>query len=294
MNTRLVAALALGLTATTTLAGLFSDDATKVVEVSIDALVPHCDKAVASVSVGALTCKASGCTTPPAVTGSLAGLGALLGMAAAANGTPLVDFSNVGVGMGNALTTALKATGCFDIQERESMDALKKEMELAGIKMEAQMADYLITGAITQVAIESSKSSFGAGLIPVVGSISKSSQNAKMAMDLRVIEVKKAKVAASKSFAANSESSSWGISGGGLYMGGGNIGGLFGSHSFSKSPEMDKVSAETVLFATNYLVDTLAKDAVVSRPVPPKKAEEKPQAADAGTATLDSGNIMGL
>ncbi len=239
---------------------------TTVTENDIGAYVPHCSAPVASVSVGALSCKASGCQKQESIP-SLGGLGALAKLAAAQNGVPMADLSGIGEGMGNALVTALKATGCFDVQEREAMEALKKEMELAGMSMQVKLADFMISGAITTLALDGSKSSFGGGLIPLVGGISKSTQTAKLGMDIRVIDVQRANVKASKSFSANSESSSWGLAGGG--MGRGGL--LFGGHSVSKSPEMDKVASETVIYATNFLVDALASNAVVSRPAPPEE-----------------------
>jgi curli biogenesis system outer membrane secretion channel CsgG len=228
---------------------------------------------VASVSVGKLTCKASGCQKKEAI--NYGGLGALAQLAAQQSGIPIVDLSGIGDGMANALTTALKATNCFDIQEREVMEDLQKEAELSGIKLEIKPSDYLISGAITTVALEATRSSFGGGFIPIIGGISKTTQTAKLGMDLRIVEIRKANVKASKSFSANSESSSWGAAGGGLVGGGA----LFGAHSVTKSPEMDKVATETILYAVGFLVDTLAGQSVVSRPTT-KVAELKSNTED--------------
>jgi curli biogenesis system outer membrane secretion channel CsgG len=243
-----------------------------VQENDIGAFVPHCSSQVASVSVGKLNCKASGCQKRE-TGGNMGGMGAFLAMAAAKEGLMPVDFSGIGDGMAYALTTSLKATGCFDVQEREAMEELQKEAALSGFKIEVKPADFLLTGAITSVGMETSKSSFGGGLIPVIGGFSKTTKNANLAMDIRIVDIKKANVKASKSFNSNDASSSWGVSGGGLVGGGA----LFGGHSVTKSPEMDKLAAQTIIFATTYLVDTLAADAVVSRPV--VKSEPKPKAA---------------
>jgi curli biogenesis system outer membrane secretion channel CsgG len=246
---------------------------TTVHENDITALVPHCASQVASVSVGKFNCKASGCQKrEPAA--NMGGIGVFMAMAAAKEGLVSVDFSGIGDGMAYALTTALKATGCFDVQEREAMEELQKEAALSGIKIEVKPADFLLTGAITSVGMETAKTSIGGGMIPVVGGFSKTTKNANLAMDIRVVEVRKANVKASKSFNSNDQTSSWGLAGGGLVGGGA----LFGGHSVTKSPEMDKLAAQTVLYATSYLVDTLAANAVVSRPVlkPEPKAESKP------------------
>jgi curli biogenesis system outer membrane secretion channel CsgG len=257
----------------------FAGDTT-VTENDIGAYVPHCAAPVASVSVGRLTCKAAGCQKTETV--HVGGLGGLAQLVAQQAGIPTADLTGIGDGMANALTTALKATGCFDIQERETMEELQKEAELSGIKLQIKPSDYMISGAITTVALETARSSFGGGFIPIVGAFNKTTQTAKLGMDLRVVDVKKANIMSSKSFSANSENSSWGVGGAG--WGGG--GALFGGHSVTKSPEMDKVASETVIYAVGYLVDTLAGQSVVSRPVA-KVAELKTKAEDKPASGFD-------
>lgn len=229
---------------------------TTVSEKNIGELLPKCSAPVASVSIGKLNCKASGCRK---IEGA-GQMGALLALASASG--QINDFSNIGEGMSNALTTALKATNCFDVQEREAIEELRKEMELAGVKIEAKPADFLISGAITSVGMETQKTSLGGGFIPIIGGIQSTKKTANLAMDIRLVNVQSASVKASKSFEANNETSSWGIAGGGI-IGAGVVGGAF---SVTKSPVMDKIAAETIIVATSFIVDSLAKDAVVSRP----------------------------
>jgi curli biogenesis system outer membrane secretion channel CsgG len=71
---------------------------------------------------------------------------------------------------------------------------------------------------------------------------------------------------------------------------GGLVGGgaLFGGHSTTKSPEMDSLASETILFATTYLVDTLAANAVVSRPALKSEPKHEQTAADT------SENVFGI
>lgn len=248
---------------------------TTVKENDLTQWVPRCGAPAATVVVGRLQCKAQSCQKPAQGDPRLAGLMAL----AAAAGEGPVDFSNIGEGMSNALTTALKATNCFEVQEREALEELRKEMELAGIKLEAKPADFMIAGAITSVGLETQRTSFGGGFIPIIGAVTSKKQIANLAMDVRVVEVKTASVKHSRSFAANSESQSWGVGGGG--WGGGGV--LFGGHSVSKSPEMDRVATETVIQTVHYLVDAIAGDRVVSRPAP-RPAEAKAADAAPGTA----------
>ena len=261
--------------ATTTFA---DDDGTSVKEVDVGKYLPKCSAPVAAITIGTFSCKAQSCAKPnPAQANNpLAGMMAMAAMAQ--GGAVLMDFSTIGDGMSNALTTALKATNCFDVQEREAMAEIQKEMELAGVKVQAKPADYLIMGAITSVGIQTERSSFGGGFIPVIGAITHKTETANLAMDVRIVDIKKADVLASKSFEADSKSSSTGVMGGGLV----GAGGLFGGYSVSKSPEMDKIATQTVIYTVNYLVDTLAKNAVVSRPtlsIEEKKPEEQKSAA---------------
>lgn len=232
---------------------------TVVVENDLAKVLPRCAAPSATVVVGKFQCKAQGCQKAEQIDPRIAGLMAL---AAAAGEAGAATYAGIGDGMSNALTTALKATNCFDVQEREALEELRKEMELAGIKLEAKPADFMIAGAVTSVGLQTERTSVGGGFIPIIGAVTSKKQIANLAMDIRVIEVKTATVKSSKAFMANSESQSWGVGGGGL--GGGGI--LFGGHAVSKSPELDRVATHTVIQAVHYLVDTLAADKVVSRP----------------------------
>lgn len=58
------------------------------------------------------------------------------------------------------------------------------------------------------------------------------------------------------------------------------------SQSVTKSPEMDKVAAEIVIYAVGFLVDTLAGQSVVSRPAA-KVAELKAKAEDKPASGFD-------
>lgn len=250
--------------------------ATTVTEQSYDFL-PKCEKQVATIVVGNIGCKASACQSNNG--GALGGqMAALLAM----SGQSIPDYSQIGTGMAGALTTALKATGCFEVQEREALDELRKEMELAGIKVEAKAADFMILGSVTSLESSKAKSNIGGGLIPIVGSFSRDKSSVAMAMDLRVVEVRKASVLSSKTFNANSANVSWGIKGAGLV----GAMGLFGGHSENKgSPVLDRVAADTVVQSVNHIVELLAKSAVTYRPAPPvaKVVEAKQEANTADT-----------
>jgi curli biogenesis system outer membrane secretion channel CsgG len=119
-----------------------------------DYVLPKCSRPVASVMVGQLTCKSAACQ-PVSTQDPRAG--GLMALAALASGNSSVSFPGVGEGMSAMLTTVLKETGCFEIQEREALDELNKELALVGKKVEVQQADFMITGAITSINLSTEK-----------------------------------------------------------------------------------------------------------------------------------------
>ncbi len=233
---------------------------TRVTERDLSALLVRCDKPVASISVGAFSCKATACHDATAGPGN--GVAALLQLAQASQGLSVHSFPTLGSSMGSGLTTALKATGCFTVQEREALEELKREAALAGVEIKPTAADYLVSGAITAVTLNTRSNSFGGGLLPVVGAVSKSTRNANLAIDVRLIDVRGASVRDSRSFQADSTRSSW--SAGGLGYGG--SGALFSAGRSTQSPELDSVANEATINAANFVAETLASAAITQRP----------------------------
>lgn len=250
------------LLSTTLLAGAASA-ATRVLERDLSSLLVHCDKPIASVSLGDFTCKAAACQTNPAV-GPASGAAALLQLAQAAQGINAQQFAALGSTMGSGLTTALKATGCFVVQEREALEALQREAALTGVELKPQAADYLISGAITSINVSTRSTSLGGGYLPVIGAVSKNTRSASLGIDVRLIDVKAANVRASRAFSADSLRSSWGAGGAG-YAG---AGALFGLARTTASPELDSVANEATINAANFIAEELAGEAIVRRPPP--------------------------
>ncbi|MBH9578149.1 CsgG/HfaB family protein [Inhella proteolytica] len=180
--------------------------------------LPRCDKPVASVMVGKLACKAAACQPLPQTNNPL------LQLAMAQQQGP--NLSMVGDGMAAMLTTALKETGCFDLQDREAMEEMAKELALVGKKMEVQQADFMISGAITSISMVTEKSRLGGGVIPIVGMISKTTQNAEIGVDVKVLDVNRGRVVEAKTFQANNQTSSTSFGGAGVGPGVGLIGSM--------------------------------------------------------------------
>lgn len=226
--------------------------------------LPRCDAPVASVVVGKLTCKAAGCQT---ASSDPTGLAALIRMSN--GGAEQANFANVGEGMSAMLTTVLKNTGCFDIQEREAMDELAKELALVGKKVEVQQADFMISGSITSINMSTTKAAVGGGFIPIIGMLSVTTKTADVGVDIKLIDVNRAKVVDSKTFVANNESTSASLGGMGFGGGGALIGGLSSFKGTQMEPIIREVLAQVATFAANKLVSIKAPALLIPAPVAP-------------------------
>lgn len=234
---------------TATLAG------TAVAETTItekDYNLPRCTKPIASLMVGNLTCKSAGCQANAGANDRAGGLAAL---AAMASGESEGSFPGIGDGLSAMLTTALKETGCFDIQEREALEELKKEMALVGKTVEAQQSDYMITGAVTSISMSTKRKQLGGGYVPIIGAFSTTKKTADLGLDIKIIDVSKATVVDSKTFAANNETSSWSMGAGAF---GGGMGALGGMSNIKGTPMEDVVRdilARVASYSSLKLVD---------------------------------------
>ncbi|GAB3644925.1 CsgG/HfaB family protein [Ramlibacter alkalitolerans] len=224
---------------------------------SRDYKLPRCDKPLGTLVVGKLECKADSCQANSAANAHNP-VAQLLQMKALAEGG-LGNVGAVGDGLGSMLTTALKETGCFDIQERAALDDINKELALVGKKVEAQQADFLVSGAVTSIEGGTETKAIGGGFIPIIGSVGTTKKKVRLSLDIRVIDVNRAKVLDSKTIVADSESSSFGL---GVLGGGTAAGGIFGvggSMSNQKSTSLDAVSREAVASSTIFIANTLFK-----------------------------------
>ncbi|NEX60833.1 CsgG/HfaB family protein [Noviherbaspirillum galbum] len=184
-------------------------------------------------------------------------------------------YTGVGTGMTDMLATALTQTGCFDVQERAALEELNKEMALIGKKVEAEAADYMVTGSITSLGFEQSSTGLGAiAFLPapirmLAGSVNYKKSKVHMNIDIRVVDIRKAKVIASKTFQANNEKTGFGLSGAawaGI--------GLGGSHASISGSPLEEVARDLLVRATSFLTETIAQKNITQRVV--LKAEEAP------------------
>jgi curli biogenesis system outer membrane secretion channel CsgG len=176
-------------------------------------------------------------------------------------------YTGVGTGMSDMLATALTQTGCFDVQERAALEDLNKELALVGKHVEAEAADYMVTGSITSLGFEQSSTGLGGlgflkgpiGLL--AGSINYKQAKVHMNIDIRVVDVKKAKIVASKTFQANNKKTGFGMSTAGW---GGGVG-LGGNHASISGSPLEEVARDLLVQSTAFLTETIAKKNITER-----------------------------
>jgi curli biogenesis system outer membrane secretion channel CsgG len=211
--------------------------------------VMKCSSTVASVMVGKFECKSPQCSEQSVQPNNVMALALLAGGAVPAG------LGDLGGGMSSMITTALKESGCFDVQDRKEMKQIEEELARVGKKVKVQQADYIISGTITDAALTRQKRKIGGGWIPVIGSIKKETMKAKMDFDLKIIDVNKANIAAAKTFSADSESTSTSVN----WFGYRDIA-AFGSLASIKDTPMEGVIRDIMNAAVDYTAGVLMKD----------------------------------
>lgn len=169
-------------------------------------------------------------------------------------------YTGVGTGMTEMLATALTQTGCFDVQERAELEEIHREMALMGKRVEAEAADYMITGSITSLGFEQSSTGLGGlsflkgplGLI--AGAVDYKQSKVHMNIDIRVVDVRRARIIASKTFQANNQKNGFGVSA----MGWGGGTGLGGNHASISGSPLEEVARDLLVKSTAFLTETIA------------------------------------
>lgn len=270
----LVPTLLAGTCAALTSIGALATDGTTVTTKAYE--LPTCTKPVASVMVGKLACKAAGCQPLPAANS------ALLAMAMAQQRGP--NLAAVGDGMGAMLTTVLKETGCFDIQDREAMEELAKELALVGKKMEVQQADFMIAGSITSISMNTERKALGGGFIPIVGAFSKTTKTAEIGLDIKVVDVNRGKIVEAKTFQANNETTSTSFGAGGVGPGFA----LGGAMQSLKGTPMEGIVRDILTQVASFTATRMVAARQAATPSQPSAAQES-----ATTGTAQAPNLQG-
>lgn len=221
--------------------------------------VPKCNKPVAKIMFTEFKCKSSEC---------YGGGGQSAGNSSWWNpghvSTP--NYGAIGSGLGEMLGTALSQTGCFEVLERAALDEVRKELEINGVKLETDTADYIVTGSITSIGFEQSATGVGALVgkwVPALGGAEFKKTKAHLNLDLRIVDAKRAKIVASKTFQGNNEKTGFGL-GGAAFVG---IGVLGGNHASISGTPLEEVARDVLVRSTSFVADQLAGDRVVERVV---------------------------
>lgn len=214
-----------------------------------DYQLPTCQTPVASVAIGTFTCKSQGCQE--AAEGQANQMAALMRMAQAAQeGISEQSFPGIGEGMTSMLTTTLQQTGCFRVQDRESIEQLKQEMELAGVDFKPEPADFLISGAITSISMQTQRRT---GAIAFIGG-SRRQVDAELGMDVRITDVKNGRLLAATTVVGNNQTTSTTFAGGGVAGGAVLVGGASSVKDTPMEGIVRDVLARTATYASNQIV----------------------------------------
>lgn len=205
--------------------------------------LPKCDKPIGTIVAREFKCKAAACK------------GTKLVFA----GSYSVEVSPrvLGEGLSDMLITALVKTGCFNVLERETIEAIKEELELRGIQPQNTLkaADFLITGSIT--SLEMNASGIGGGGIaiplPIIGAVGVKAGKGKalIALDLRLIRVKDAQILVAETVEGKSERWKFGLGGGGL-IGSVVTGGWF--EAFKNTP-MEEATRDLIYHSVKLIIE---------------------------------------
>lgn len=214
----------------------------------------RCERPLASVMVGKLQCKAANCGSGN-VGANAGGIAALLALANGGVGSG--NVTGIADGIRDVLTTALAESGCFDVQDRDALNEIEQELARAGKKVQTQQAEYLISGAVTQIEVNTENKSFGGGFLPLVGSIGTKTQKAEVALDMKLVNIDTAKVVASKRASASSENSSFAVGGLGGAPVGGSLVGFGGTYASLKGTNLEAVTKDAIVQSVNFLVETV-------------------------------------
>lgn len=239
--------------------------------------VPKCERPAAKIMFSEFKCKAADC----AASGSRQEPGNSSWWNPGSSNQP--SYQGVGTGLSDMLATALTQTGCFEVMERGALDEVQKELALVGKKAKVEAADYMISGSITSLGFDTRATNLG-GLgfaVPILGGVSYKTTKAHLNMDVRLIDIDKAKILASKTFEGNNQKTGFGVGAVGVVPGA--I--LGGNHAAISGTPLEEVARDVLVRATVYITEKLAKNNITER-VALKGGEEKTRGEKSGLSSI--------
>jgi curli biogenesis system outer membrane secretion channel CsgG len=206
---------------------------------------------------------------------------------------------SVGGSMADSLTAALFRSNRFVLLERDNIEAIQSESALLQSNVVQEGADLVISGAIT--AFEPNASGNAGGIsLPVFGGIRLGNNEAYIAMDLRLIDVRTRRIVNVTS--VEGRSSSFSASGyGGGFIGGRYLGGSLSTYSNGPMGQAIAVLLESAVREMSKLVpqeyyrvpnNASAAQAAAPKPVQPAAVPAAPKTtAPAAIPPMAQGNL---
>jgi curli biogenesis system outer membrane secretion channel CsgG len=121
---------------------------------------------------------------------------------------------SIGENYSKMLITELYKTGLFEIVESELDEDIQKERAKLGLT-DAITTDLLLTGAITEYSVGEHSNSAGIGLTSAGGGYNKDQIRARIAIDIRLVDIRTGSVLFAESSEGMNRSDSFSMSGGG-------------------------------------------------------------------------------
>ena len=240
--------------------------------------LPKCDRPLGTIVARGFKCKAAACVGDRLVFSG--------------NYTVQVSPKVLGDGLSDMIVTALVKTGCFKVLERETLEEIKEELELLGVKPRGALkgADFLLTGAVTALEMNASGMGGGGVVIPLpflggVG-IKAGKSKAHIAIDMRLIRVRDAEVLMAETVEGKSERWKFGVGGGGLF---GSVvaGGWF--DAFKNTP-MEEATRDLIYHSVKLIIAQV-KNAPPVRTVAQEEVSEEPK-VKRPSKSLASGGVV--
>ena len=195
--------------------------------------------------------------------------------------------AGIGDGMADQLTTALVATGCFKVVDRQNLKGVLDEIGLQQSGMvdpstasrvgKLVGADLIITAAVTEFQDNSSGSKAGAGAIAgsrrlggILGAIKGSTKTAHMAADLRITDVQTSEIIGATAVKGTARDTKIGGVAGALLPGAAGLGALSSWENTPRGAALRKVIEAAVAAVRTMIPEGYYRHNVGRFAAPPK------------------------
>lgn len=226
-------------------------------EIEPPGLLPQCNTSALRVVVNQFVCRTDSCRPrPPAPR-----VGSVVIVSLAQQLASTEQTGRIGDDVADLLMSGLRRTGCFEVLERQNLAELYWELERAGKSVPVlQSADVLISGSIVGFGFDEAALSFGAGMLPIIGSVGTKTQRAWLSFDLRMLDVQKASLVDSPQIDAKTRKVAVNVGEGGWLQAD-----LSGPVSNLRGTVVEEVVQKAVLRAVIAITERLAAGKITAR-----------------------------